>query len=48
MSPLEPFAHDSPVLGQMRELLGSGGKYPLIDAEQFPLQATPQVGEVDG
>ena len=30
---------------QMRELLGSGGKYPLIDAEQFPSQATPQAGE---
>lgn len=33
---------------QMRELLGSGGKYPLIDAEQLPSQPTPQAGEADG
>jgi hypothetical protein len=32
----------------MRELLGSGGKYPLVDAEQLPLQETPKAGEVHG
>ncbi len=31
---------------QMRELLGSGGKYPLV--EQLPLQETPKAGEVHG
>jgi RNA polymerase sigma factor (sigma-70 family) len=33
---------------QMRELLGSGGKYPLVDAQQLPLQEAPKAGEVHG
>lgn len=33
---------------QMRELLGSGGKYSLVDAEQLPLQETQEAGEVHG
>jgi RNA polymerase sigma factor (sigma-70 family) len=33
---------------QMRELLDWEGKYPLIDVERSPSQATPQAGESDG
>jgi RNA polymerase sigma-70 factor (ECF subfamily) len=33
---------------QMRELLGSGGKYPLVDAGQLPLLETPKAGDVHG
>jgi RNA polymerase sigma factor (sigma-70 family) len=33
---------------QMRELLGSGGKYPLVNAEQSPLRETPKAGEGHG
>lgn len=33
---------------QMRELLGWGGKYPLVDVERLPLQETPKAGEVHG
>jgi RNA polymerase sigma factor (sigma-70 family) len=33
---------------EMRELLGPDGKYPLMDFEQLPSQATRQGGEGDG